>query len=314
MADAVRLFWLDGGSLPIFPFTGWLHYLAGGWENQEHTPLRWMPAAFNRQSGNAIIPCIDTTLEKFLAFMQEPNVVEGETLYVAIRTFARLESGTVLGEDGLPVKEFINTLLLAVAIVPGQIEGATPHNWRFEPLTTLHQLCTLVEREDEPDEPLLKESWLKLVASREQHRQHCLVQERAKRLLEAHLDEEQLAEFKKKHRFRVKGPDQLVYLITYESHGNVWLVETAASGKLIPRTNYCIVPTEDVPIYDQMLAQKFLIEHDLEAFKATANVAHFDDDGNRIREESAAPDAVAVEPPHDELDDLPVAHPVDAEL
>jgi len=270
--------------LPIFPFTGTLHYASGGYENlEDHTPLHWMPASFSRASGKAIIPIIDTTLERFLAFMEEPNVVVGETLYVAIRTFARLETT----HRGLDLeggeRTFVNMLLLAAAIVPGQIEGGVPHPWRFEPLTTFAQLCTLSEQETEPDDPLLKESWLELVGGREQHRQYRLVQERAKRLLEAHLDEEQLAEFKKKHRFRVKGADQRVYLITHESHGNVWLVETGADGKLIARTNYCIVPTESIPIYDQMLAQKFLIEHDLDAFKATANVAHFDDEGNRIR-------------------------------
>jgi hypothetical protein len=284
VVDAVRLFWLDDGAIPIFPFRGVLHYMAGGFENGEYKPHHWMPAAFSRPAptGKAIIPIQDTTLEKFLAFMEEPNVVDGETLYVCIRTFSRLEVPSL--EDGIPAKSYINSLLLAAAIVPGQIEGAVPHNWRFEPLTQLAQLCTVGELTEEPADPILKEPWLKMAASREQFRQHREVQERAKRLLETHLDEEQLAEFKKKNRFRVKAADGLVYLITHGSHGNVWNIETSGDGKLIPRTNYCIVPTEDIPIYDQMLAQKFLIESDLAVFKATANVSHFDDEGNRIRD------------------------------
>lgn len=286
LVDAVRLFWLGDGALPMFRFTGILHYLAGGYENQEHTPLRWMPAAFNRPSGNAIVPIIDTTIEEFLAFMQEPNVVEGSTLYVAIRTFARLETTSVVrdDEDGLPSKGFINTLLLAAAIIPGEIEGAVQHNWRYEPLQTLYQLCTIAEIETEPEDPILKEAWRQLATGREQRREHRLVQDRAQRLLEAHLDEEQLIEFKKKHRFRVKGQDGLVYLVTYESHGNVWLVETGPTGKPIPRKNFCIVPTENVPIYDQMLAQKFMIESDIGEFMRIANVTEFDDEGQRIRD------------------------------
>lgn len=281
----------------MFRFTGILHYLAGGYENQEHVPLRWTSAAFSRPSGNAIIPIIDTTIEQFLAFMQEPNVVEGNTLYVAIRTFARLEAASVVRDDdyGLPSKEFINTLLLAAAIIPGEIEGAVQHNWRYEPLQTLYQLCTIGEVETEPEDPILKTAWRQLATGREQRREHRLVQDRAKRLLETHLDETQLAEFKKKHRFRVTGQDGLVYLVTYGTHGNVWLIEHNAEGKPIPRKNFCIVPTEDVPIYDQMLAQKFMIETVTDEFKRIANVAEFDDEGNRIHDGEAGVEPEEVE-------------------
>ncbi len=277
------MLWLGDGALPIFPFTGTLHYMAGGYQNGEHQPLHWHPAAFNRPSGNAIIPIQDTTLETFLAFMQEPNVVDGSTLYIAIRSFYRLEATVVTrdDEDGLPQKEYINTVLLAAAIVPGVIEGAVEHPWRYEPLDTLHKLITIREVETEPEDPILKAAWLHMAEAREQHRQWKEVQGRARRLLEAHLDEEQMAEFNKKLRFRVRGSDGLIYLITFETHGNVWQIETGATGKTIPRQNYCIVPKEDIPIYDQMLAQKLMIETDLDEFKRIANVTRFDDEGNR---------------------------------
>ena len=262
------------GSLPTFPFQGVIHYMAGGDNNREDPKLRWHPAAFHR---SAIVPVIDTSLERFLKFMEEPNEVEGDTLYVAIRSFARLETTDV--SDLISGRMVFNSLFVAAAIVPGTIEGAVPHPWRYEPLSTLAQLCTIIEAETEPEEPLLKAAWLQLAEGREQNRQWREIQGRALRLLEAHLDEGQLSEFQKQHRFRVQGADGLVYLITYETHGNIWQIETAGDGKTIPRTNYCIVPQEEIPIYDQMLAQKFLIETDLDGFKRIANAKRFNDEG-----------------------------------
>jgi hypothetical protein len=103
--------------------------------------------------------------------------------------------------------------------------------------------------------------------------------------LEGFLDEGQREEFKKRHRFRVRGPDGLDYLIMYEAHGNVWLIETSVDGKITPRENYCVIPDGvEIPIYDLMLAQKLMIETNLAEFKRIANVARYDDEGRRIRE------------------------------
>jgi hypothetical protein len=48
-------------------------------------------------------------------------------------------------------------------------------------------------------------------------------------------------------------------------------------GNVIPLINYCYVLVDgDIPIYDQMLAQKLLIEGDFDDFKAVANTTIVD--------------------------------------
>jgi hypothetical protein len=273
MTEYVRLEWLGDGSLPIFPFEGQLHYMTGGDDDRVNSSLRWHPAIYQ---GKAVIPMIGTSLSGFLAFLEAPAEVDGDTLYISIRTYARLELPAV-ADDPTAGRRWIDDLILACAIVPGQIEGAVERCWRLESLQQFASLCTLNTAEKEPEDPILKAAWHQLAGAREHHRQYKLVRNRARKLLESQLNPDQLDEFHQKHRFRVAGSDGLVYLVTYESHGNVWQVDDGPDGKVILRRNYCHVPTEDVPIYDQMLAQKLLIEHDLESFKTTANMAVVED-------------------------------------
>jgi hypothetical protein len=267
----VRFFWLDDGALPLFqaPDGGLLHYMAGGGDDEANTRLRWQPARFG---GNiAIIPLAATTLDALLKFIEEPAEVEGETLYVAIRSSWRVPCAE---EDG----GFLNELIVAVAIVPGQVEGAIEYPWHFEPLHQLVQLCTLADIETEPDDPILRTEWLKMGELRGERRKYREVQDRAKALLMLHLDEEQLKEFKKWHRFRVRT-DGFTYLIMYGVHGNVFRIAEGEDEKVIPLINYCHCPQdEELPVYDQMLAQKILIELAPDNFFAVANATVLDPD------------------------------------
>jgi hypothetical protein len=263
MDDAVRLIWLGGGELPTFPFQGDLHYMTGGEDDKANPKLRWHSAYVSR---TVYIPIIATTLEEFLAFMEEPNVIPGKTLYIAIRSFSRIAQGN----------GFYNSLLLSAAIVPGDVDGAVEHPWRMEPLTQIANLCTLVECKEEPTDPILRAAWLGIEESRAITRAWNAAWERSKRLLEANLDEEQLAEFKDRYRFRVRAADGHVYMFIFETHGNIFrIAELIEPGGPAIRAlvNYCIVPNADVhvPLYDQLLGQKLLLENDPEAFFATAN-------------------------------------------
>lgn len=270
MADYVRFFWLADGQLPLFPTPpgGRLLYMAGGHDDREDPKLRWHPAVFRAR--NAIIPVLDTTLRDFLRFMEEPNEIDIEgdhedlTLYVALRGSSRHECAEADGD-------WLHELFLAAAIVPGIVEGAVKYPWQMEPLNQLAQLCMLADLEEAPDDPILRPEWRKMGERREAHRRQREVQDRAKKLLESHLDDDQLAEFKKRHRFRVTDENGLRYMVMYGSHGNVFRI--AEDGdKLLCLVNYCHVPLdEELPIYDQMLAQKLLIECDLTSFLSVAN-------------------------------------------
>ena len=276
MADYVRFFWLKDGQLPLFPTPpgNSLLYMAGGDDDRENPKLRWHPATF--RSRNAIVPILSTTLEAFLKFIEEPNEVdvpgdsEDLTLYVALRASSRLECAEADGG-------FLHELFLAAAIVPGVVEGAIQYPWQFEPLNQLAQLCMLPDLEHEPDDPILRPEWLAMGERRAAHKKHQEVQDRAKALLESFLDDDQLAEFKKRHRFRVSDENGLRYLIMYGVHGNVFRIAEAEDGSLLCLVNYCIHAHDDeLPIYDLMLAQKLMLESDLQAFLKTANATVID--------------------------------------
>ena len=285
MADAVRLLWLDNGALPTFPFVGKYHHLAGGGDDKENPKLRWAQAASHRR---VYVPIIECSLEDFLRFMEEPNEVDGDTLYIAIRTFSRM-----IGIHGSP----INSLLLAAAIVPGTIEGAVEHPWHYETLHQISRLCTLNECREEPEDPVLRAAWHTIADHRAQIRAYRDSQDRARKLLESQLDDGQLAEFKKRNRFRVRAPDGFVYLITFGTHGNVFriaeiITEQGESVKAL--VNYCIVPDESVniPIYDQLLGQKLLLEQDPDAFFSIANATEIKDEPQAVDETPALIGAV----------------------
>jgi hypothetical protein len=100
-------------------------------------------------------------------------------------------------------------------------------------------------------------------------------QQRARTLLLGCLDEEQRAEFEQRKQFRVKASDGYTYLITHKSHAGVWRLDGArflANCCLIPRDNPGWLGEDTIPVYDLMLAQKLMLEGDLEGFLKTAHV------------------------------------------
>ena len=93
---------------------------------------------------------------------------------------------------------------------------------------------------------------------------------RARALLCKYLTREQRQQLKGTNAFLVKGQDGNTYEIRYGGHGGVYRL-SPDNGK--PDFSFCIV-THNVPIYDQMLVQKLLLEKDIYTFMTTAHVTN----------------------------------------
>lgn len=90
---------------------------------------------------------------------------------------------------------------------------------------------------------------------------------RAKRLLMAHLSDEQIDEYENKGYFRVTSSEGKPYLIErWYPAGNVYAIE---NGTVL--TRYCCHPRDPYPVDDILLTQKVGLETDARGFLAEAN-------------------------------------------
>ena len=89
----------------------------------------------------------------------------------------------------------------------------------------------------------------------------------AKGLLLDCLDKEQAEEFQRRTYFHVMGSKGTRFQVRRGRTGNVGCYK---NGRLEP-LKFCAHPTDHVPDYDTMLAQKLMIETDEDAFRALAN-------------------------------------------
>lgn len=90
---------------------------------------------------------------------------------------------------------------------------------------------------------------------------------RAEELLKEHLAVEQVADYDRLKAFLVKAQSGRTYRIKKGWAGNVELLNDEGT----PIMRFCIHPREACPEQDNMLAQKFLLETDEEAFERIAN-------------------------------------------
>ena len=91
-------------------------------------------------------------------------------------------------------------------------------------------------------------------------------EKRAKELLVAHLDDEQREELENHYRFHLVGADGQRYRLHFSTHGNVRRLNE--EGKEVE--SLCIQPP-GVPTGDAVLAQKLMLETDVQGFRRIAN-------------------------------------------
>ena len=94
--------------------------------------------------------------------------------------------------------------------------------------------------------------------------------ERAKALLVQCLNPEQRMDLEESGSFYVTTKNGNRYLIRRGWAGNVFKIEKHMRTEAL-----CIHPREQVPEYDNMLAQKLLLEADEKAFRQTANISRY---------------------------------------
>lgn len=94
---------------------------------------------------------------------------------------------------------------------------------------------------------------------------------RARELLVAHLEDDQLVSFEKNGFFLVESSEGNLYQIRTGRSNNVRQVNPET---MMPIRSLCAHPIAYVPDYDTMLAQKFMIEYDEPAFVKMANLNH----------------------------------------
>lgn len=151
-----------------------------------------------------------------------------------------------------------------------------------DPTRVVEQTCLMLAGKDfERLTPGL-EAWRIRVEERRREDQERREQDERKRevaaskaraILTAYLNEEQLVEFEDTGEFHVIGADGFKYLVTNKGHHNVFRIE---DGK---RTHmYCIVSRGYVPDHDQMLSQMFLLQADPTMFHEIANTWEMGED------------------------------------
>lgn len=101
----------------------------------------------------------------------------------------------------------------------------------------------------------------------ERQRKEAAAKKRAERLLKRHLDSEQLRQYAKNKTFRVVGGDGASYEVRPNWSGHV----ERLNSKGEPVERYCIHPDSLVPIPDNQLIAKLMLEAEPERFKRIAN-------------------------------------------
>lgn len=269
------MWWLDGTHLPIInrEEESFYHFFMCG---SDGTEPRWETSRRPR----AIIPIVSMLRDEFFQLLHQELFVEGLNRIEGDKTLAFVvrSSHTI---DG------ISEILFGLAVLPGTLYGSYPIRGGItgspEACMLLRAFATLSECDVRPEHPTLLPTWEWLTRDRQRWidaesdpvahvkaREEFLAataEERARKLLSYSLTSEQLDELERHKFFRVAGTDGHTYAIFADrSHGNVARVENGA-----PSYVYCHVPKIKIPLSDQALAQKLLIETSTQTFIEEAN-------------------------------------------
>lgn len=241
--DKLSLFHIPNGALPIYNLDGpreYFIYRQHGWDTT--TTIA---------NGRALLSIeVDFLLSEFRRAL--PGLIAAldglteaiGTLCFAIRCCADAGGGARI-------------LLAAMAFIEGlpapDLAGANAAD-------LILQFCDGITAADSNTlHPVLQEALARDIQARaeteEALRQHEGATRRSRELLEGHLDVEQLVEFRDHGTFKVQLQDGRRFRFTQGFGHNVHLLE----GDLCV-TEYCIVTATHVPLCDQILAQKVLLE------------------------------------------------------
>jgi hypothetical protein len=202
---------------------------------------------------------------------------EGTLVFVLRSVFPYGDENVLLDSSrGLITDRHHLVILGGLAFIPGIQEG-----FDFtgrDPIRYIEHLClAIASREYDHSIDGLEGFITQLeVTRRERYEAKQVVTDKARAILEAHLLPEQVEEFRAKDEFHIQGADGFEYLITNGYQHNVFRIE---DGR---RTfEYCIITRGFLPVYDQMLAQKLLLQANPEMFHRVTNTWSLAEDGTR---------------------------------
>ncbi len=281
MISRILMEYLPMGGLPVYECTpGEPHYILDFADPLDtYTGVGYWREALTR-SHRLIVPLnIDADLvecqgrvDEWIALAQE--LPGNGTLVFSIRTSAPLRDGTHYVCAGLVYTP--EALPLALSIED------------TDPAELIRQV--LLGR---GDHPLVQEALARQVRDRLAHERYWVMADaaraierkkdhkaykRAARLLHGCLTPKQRREWHKKNHIHVIGQDGQLYRIEARSHQNVFLIEDG-----VPAIQFCVVSQQKMPVPDLMLAQKLLLESNIEHFMKLANKWDLRAQGSRVR-------------------------------
>jgi hypothetical protein len=263
----IEIEWLGDGAIPIYDTAD--NFLGAPYYNLDtaRTPGFWEELRIPHSHRLVVPVAIDAFLSKFKqdlpSWLAELDPLGDGCLFFPIRAI----TGAIVEEGPLVLCG------LSYLPFPPEIELyhdiGTPLNGA-DPVDLINQVLDqdyrhpIVQKAREQQETLRYQR-------REVERQMVLrmkdAETRSRRLLREMLTPEQERDLNEKKCFNVRGQDGLQYCIVEEPHRNIYLMQ---EGRAVRR--FCIVMrNHSIPIYDMMLAQKLVIEHDIERFLAVSN-------------------------------------------
>ena len=228
------LTWLKDGEIPLVRLSN--DDLVSWLYVEDAEPPRWQLA---RSRSRALVPIIEKSLSDWIELFQKP--LPDGVIYLSVRAMYavddnhRVDAGAAIFDGVLDESQ--------VTVQEG--DAASIGRWLEEKFEQRAQRLGLP-----PESRTVVDGMV-----------------RACDLLLQFLDESQASQLMDRGDFVVRGKDGRRYLVTKRRHGNVWLLndEDNAVG------NYCIVNEAELPVFDQMLGQKLLLENDIDLFLSTAN-------------------------------------------
>lgn len=211
-----------------------------------------------------------------LASLQKADKTN-DALVLVLRSVTRWDNfDGILDSDGGQVIDRHGVLVLGgLSYIENCQEGVDIGD--ESPIRFIEQTCLALAGREHDQE--VARTYLELIEKKKKDnkKKEDAVKKRSRSILMSLLDKTQQAEFKKKKSFHVVGKDDFVYLVTGQYQHNVFRIE---GGR---RTfEYCIVTKNYVPLYDQMLSQKLLLESNPQMFLGISNMWLLTEDKQRI--------------------------------
>ena len=251
MIDSLLLEWIPEGGLPIYRVEGQAYYqfCKGRWER------RLTGRVLVSTDVDAVFPDFEGLLRNWLAALEDLAEFAGTVIF-AIQAACELND--------------VRLVIAGMAFVEGTLPTAVPLNGASADQLIV-QACRGLAGEDSNElHPALRGALERELAHRAEReairRQDREAEARSLQLLESHLAEDQLTEFRTQGIFHVGLRDGRIFRFCKRFGHNVHLMEEGACT-----VEYCIITIERVPLYDQMLAQKVLLEALPEEFFRIAN-------------------------------------------